>query len=175
MRLIDAYATCCHTGLVMRVSTKLIIGLTAITAVVLGTHGVLFYEREEFDLKSVAELNIKLLATAIQVASESAFRDMQPEDIGRIVEAMEQRASDIDVFIFAPNEALKVSSPGSTPTLYLARRLAGQLGESRREITRYEKGPDGRSFLAIAQSMYRDSGGHGSLVIIRPLDELQKT
>ena len=68
-----------------------------------------------------------------------------------------------------------MSSPGTTPTLYLARRLAGQLGGSRREITRYEKRPDGRSFLAIAQSMYRDSGGHGSLVIIRPLDELSKT
>ena len=74
---------------------------------VLGTHSILFYEREEFDLKSVAELNIKLLATAIQVASESAFRDMQPEDIGRIVEAMEQRASDIDVFIFAPKKPSK--------------------------------------------------------------------
>lgn len=152
----------------MRLSVSLGLWLVASVVIVLSVHGWLQLKAEKADLSAVARRELTLLATAIRTAAESAIRDDQEPDIGRLLEQLEMKDPAVDVFIFDEGGALVGSSWGSTGNLGVAKRLANRPPREALSIEEY----DSHALAAVAPLRIGKSLD-GRLVVLRPGTALQ--
>ncbi|MBX7113210.1 MAG: HAMP domain-containing protein [Myxococcaceae bacterium] len=158
----------------MRISTKLSVALALTSAFILSAYGVRQLLQEEADLQASAEHELKLLATAMQVAVENAWRDGQPADVREILESLELKDSAVDVLVFGADGHLAASSWGSGPAEQIAVPAVAQAAQANRPVTRFE-GPRGLSYLVVALPLRSDSGARlGMLAVVRPLETLRQ-
>ncbi|AKQ70181.1 sensor histidine kinase [Myxococcus hansupus] len=158
----------------VRISTKLGLGLTLTSAIILGAYGYSQLQREEYDLRTATEQSTRLLATALQVAMENAFRDGQAGDVNEILESLERRDPTVDLFVFDARGAVMVRSPGSTQTLHLVEDASQRVLKTRHSLTHFA-GPDKLSHLLVVLPLLSDDGGAiGALGVVKPLDGLRQ-
>jgi len=152
----------------MRLTVSLSLWLALATASVLGIHGWLQLQQEESDLDLVARRELSLRATAIRTGVESAVRDGQQPDIEQLLEQLERRDPELDVFVFDKNLALLSSSWGSSPNLPRANAV---LRESEPEAIHVQVVEE-TDF--VASTPVRVQGANaGFIVLMRPRAALQ--
>src|SRR5690606_2268443 len=99
----------CHC-LKMRFSTLLSLTLSSAAALVLVVYAVLALEREERDLRSTVERDIRVLGSAVRVALENALRDNQHGDVTETLESIERSDHAVDLLVFGPALDLRFNS-----------------------------------------------------------------
>ncbi|AEI63735.1 sensor histidine kinase [Corallococcus macrosporus] len=159
----------------VRISTKLGLGLTLTSAVILGSYGYSQLRKEEHDLRTATEQATRLLATALQVAMENALRDGQAADVDEILESLEHRDPTVDVFVFNAQGVPVVRSPGSSKTLHLVEDASRQVLKAPHALTHFA-GPEKLSHLIVVLPLSSDDGGAaaGALTVLKPLDGLRQ-
>jgi len=158
----------------VRISTKLGLGLTLTSAVILGAYGYSQLQKEEHDLRTATQQATRLLATALQVAMENALRDGQAADVDEILESLEHRDPSVDLFLFDARGAVVVRSPGSSETLHLVEDASHRVLKTRRSVTHFT-GPDKLSHLLIMLPLINDDDAVvGVLGVVKPLDGLRQ-
>jgi signal transduction histidine kinase len=158
----------------VRISTKLAVGLTLTSGLILAAYGVRQLLEDEQELRASAEHDLKLLATSIQVAVKNALRDRQLADVTEILEELELKDSALDVLVFDVGGHVTAGSPGSEQSVPLAAGLVGEVSRSGQPILRFV-GPRGLS-RAVAVLPLRGEGGAslGVVAVVRPLDGLRR-
>ena len=111
----------------MRIPTKLVLGLAAASAVILGSYGLRELRKERKDLTDVAKHDMKVLGTALKVAIENALRDQQVADITEILGSLKLKDSTIDVLVFDRAGELAPHPFGSTGSAPLVRDAGQQV------------------------------------------------
>jgi hypothetical protein len=161
-------------SMAMRLSTKLAIGLTLTSVVILGSYGAWQLQREEADLRNTADHDFRLLGTAVQIAVENSMRDGQPADVREILEALELRDSAVAVLVFDHNARLQANSWGSSGSTALLRDALPRVrAEHRAEV--WFDGPRGLTNLIGLYPLRDDHGADlGIVAVIWPLDELRR-
>ncbi|WP_326491799.1 ATP-binding protein [Myxococcus stipitatus] len=158
----------------MRISTKLGLGLTLTSAVILGSYGFSQLQKEERELRTATEQASRLLATALQVAMESALRDGQVADVGKMLESLELKDPSVDVFVFDARGSLVARSLGSSRSLPLIEADAGRVLRAHGGMARFG-GDGGLEHLSIVLPLRDDSGASvGALAVVEPLDNLRQ-
>jgi signal transduction histidine kinase len=157
----------------VQIATRLALGLTATSALVLGAYGYRQLQQEQRDLHSVAEQQLRVLGTALQVGIENALRDEQKADVGKILDSLEVRDSTLDVFVFDPAGRLDAQSWGSEASREAAGVLLRELGQAGgRSVLRYDG--DRTTRLIAAFPLVRDDGSSaGAVAVVKPLDDLR--
>jgi signal transduction histidine kinase len=157
----------------VRLASRLAIGLTATSALVLGGHGYVQLQQEKADLREMAEQELRLLGTALQVAVENALRDQQAADVREILDSLEVRDASLDVFVFDRHGQVDVHSWGSHQSRAAATVAVADLDGAERPLLRFE-GPEGLQRLVGAFSLHSEEGaGIGGLVVVKPLDHMR--
>ncbi|MCP3103478.1 ATP-binding protein [Myxococcus sp. K15C18031901] len=157
----------------MRISTKLGLGLTLTSAVILGSYGYSQLQKEEMELRTATEQASRLLATALQVAMENAVRDGQSGDVGKMLESLELKDPTVDVLVFDAKGALVARSLGSSRSLPLVEAEAVQVMKAHGVVTRFG-GEGGLDHLSIVLPLHNDTGGSlGAVGVVKPLDGLR--
>ena len=155
----------------LRISTKLALGLTATSTIILGSFGLSQLWQEEIDLRKTAEHDTRLLATALQVAVEKALRDRQEADIRAILDELGHGDAGIEVLVFDTAGRLTANSRGSSRTAEILRGTAVEVGSHNLPVVRFE----GLSQLVAILPLRADDGSSlGSMVLVRPLAELRR-
>lgn len=158
----------------MHLSTKLALGLTLTSTVILGAHGIRQLRQEERDLRGAAEHDFRLLGTALQVAVEHSVRDRQVADVHAILEALELNDSAVDVLVFDRQLALQANSLGSDASEQKVRPMLAGVQSSSRPDIRFE-GPGGLGQLVGVFPLRGESGATaGTMALVWPLDELRR-
>jgi signal transduction histidine kinase len=158
----------------VRISTKLAIGLTLTSGLILGSYGVRQELQDEEDLRSNAEHELKLLATSIQVAVKNALRDHQMADIREILDELDLKDSALDVLVFDQNGHVTAGSPGSDQWEALVAPSFREVSSTGHPLIRFE-GARGLSRALAALPMHADDGsGMGVVAVVRPLDGLRR-
>jgi signal transduction histidine kinase len=158
----------------MRLSTKLAIGLTLTSVVILGSYGAWQLQREEADLRHTADHDFRLLGTAVQIAVENSMRDGQAADVREILEALELRDSAVAVLVFDHNARLQANSWGSAGATALVRDALPRVRAEHRADVWFD-GPRGLTNLIGLYPLRDDHGADlGIVAVIWPLDELRR-
>ncbi|WP_257455685.1 sensor histidine kinase [Archangium lipolyticum] len=158
----------------MRVSTKLWLGLTLTTALILGSYGYRQVRQEQEDLRHAVDQEFRLLGTAIQVAVENALRDGQTADVHEILESLEFKDPATDVFVFDAKARLSASSWGGSQSLPALPGAVAEVLASREPVVRFE-GPGGLSHLVAVLPLRNDNDAlAGALALVRPLDDVRR-
>ncbi|NOK01540.1 HAMP domain-containing protein [Myxococcus xanthus] len=159
----------------VRISTKLGLGLTLTSAVILGAYGYSQLQKEEHDLRTATEQAARLLATALQVAMENALRDGQAADVNEILESLDHRDPTVDVFVFDAQAVPLVRSPGSSQTLHLVEDASRRVLKTHHSLTHFA-GPKKLSHLLIVLPLHSDDNTNvvGALAVVKPLDGLRQ-
>ncbi|PTL77738.1 ATP-binding protein [Vitiosangium sp. GDMCC 1.1324] len=158
----------------MRIATKLWLGLTLTTALILGSYGYRQMRQEQADLRHSVDQEFKLLGTAIQVAVENALRDGQTADIREILDSLEFKDPATDVFVFDAQARLSASSWSSSLSLPALSGAVAEVLASREPVVRFE-GPAGLSHLVAVLPLRDDNNALvGALALVRPLDDVRR-
>jgi hypothetical protein len=83
----------------VRISTKLTLGLSLVSSCILGGYGFWLYGQEKQDLMTTAERDFATLSTAVRIAVANSLRDKQTADIREVLDSLEVREPEIDVFV----------------------------------------------------------------------------
>lgn len=158
----------------VRISTKLALGLTLTSTLILGIYGLRELGQEERDLRAAKESEMRVLGTSVQVAVENALRDKQLADVREILDTLRLRDVDVDVLIFDPEGRVTSQSVGSEPAVALIRRTLPHVGRIERVQLEYA-GSDEEAHLVGAFPM-RDDDAHalGVVVLVRSLEALRR-
>lgn len=148
----------------MRLTVSLCLWLAVATASVLGIHGWFQLKEEQADLEHTARREMSLLATAVRTGVESAVRDGQEPDIDFLLEQLERRDPELDVFVFDGKLALVGSSWGSATNLPRARAVLSSPGHV--EAMKVEN-LDGTDFV-VSAPVRVGTATAGHVVLIRP-------
>jgi signal transduction histidine kinase len=171
----------------MRASTSTRISI-AIGMAVLATLAVSGYEqlrREERDLRNVAERELRVLGTLVEIAVANALRDAQLGDVHETLDSLHRidpaLRIEISDLLGAPLAAVRADSalaPRAAPESFGNWRdsVPGAIREVRAEqrSALRELGPNGRSALLLVQPLRADnsSAPTGVLLITRSLRDL---
>ena len=158
----------------MRLSTKLAIGLTLTSTIILGCYGVYQLRQEERDLRNTAEHDFRLLGTALQVAIENSVRDRQSADVRAILDALELRDSAVDVLVFDSAGQLQANSWGSSASVDLVRGSIAGVSASHRSEVRFEGPRRLGSLVGIFPLRGSEDVSLGAVAVVWPLDELRR-
>ena len=158
----------------MRLWTKLTLGFAVTALLIVGLYGANQLRNEAVDLRAAAERDLRLVGTTVQVAVQNAFRDKQTADVQEIIDVVKLRDPSLDVLVFDASGSLTAGSWGSTAVHDLVRGLIARAHASDRSVLQFE-GPRGLSYLIGAFPLHTDdSTDFGTLVVVRPLDELRR-
>ena len=158
----------------MHLSTKLALGLTVTSTLILGLYGVRQLRLEERDLRGAAEHDFQLLGTAVQVAVENSVRDGQVADVKEILDALELNDAAVELLVFNAAGVLQASSPGSAPLADLVRPKLRDVVASRRPDIGFQ-GPGGLGNLVGIFPLRDDDGASlGTVAVVWPLNELRR-
>src|SRR5262245_32693873 len=92
---------------IMRVSTKMTLGLSATCLVIIGLHGYIQLRTEDRDLRTAVQREVRLLGTSIQRSVENALRDRQMEDIQGVIDSMDGIDPTVDILLYDPAGRLR--------------------------------------------------------------------
>ncbi len=170
----------------MRTSTSTRISL-AIGLAVLVTLAVSSYEqlqREERDLRAVAERELRVLGTVVEIAVANAFRDGQLADVHETLDSLHRIDPALRIGV-TDTRGVSLVGDRTAPTLPLglandapddaSDSLPGAIDEviAQRRSAMRELGPDGRAALMLVQPLRADSSAaFGVLVLTRSLRDL---
>lgn len=101
----------------VRISTKVSLGVSALALVVFGAIAAWQASVERRDLYRAVEREMMLIGRAMRVSAENALRDRQIRDVELTVSALEQIQPDVDVLLFAPDGSLWAQSAGASGSL----------------------------------------------------------
>jgi len=166
-------------------STRISLAIGFAVLVTLAVSGVEQLRREERDLRTVAERELRVLGTVVEIAVVNAFRDAQLADVHetldslhRIDPALRIGITDAEGVPLAGGRATPALPGGNTPASADAWRqlLPSAIGEavaSQRPTLR-TVGPDGRAVLLLVQPLRTDGAPtpFGALVLTRSLRDL---
>lgn len=164
----------------MRVSTKLTVGLSLVSSVILGGYGYWQYQEEERDLRSVAERDFRTLGMAVGVAVENSLRDGQTADIREILDSLELGEPDIDVVVVDRNRhltahSLDVGQSGESALAWLDELKVPipPAGNEAEPTVRFEDSNGRLRLVGVFPLWGNDRVNLGTMVIARPLDALR--
>ena len=158
----------------MRLWTRLTLGFAVTALLIVALYGAKQLRDEEADLRQAAERDLRLVGSAVQIASQNAFRDKQTADVTEIIDVVKLRDPSLDVLVFDTTGSLTVGSWGSTAAQSLVRGLITRAQSSDRPVLQFE-GPRGLSYLIGAFPLHTDDNTEiGTLAVVRPLDELKR-
>lgn len=164
----------------MRISTKLVIGLSLVSTSILGTYGYWQYRQEEKDLRAAAERDFRVLSTAVVVAVENSVRDRQTADIREILDSLEVREPEIDVFVVDGEGRLTADSFTSSTPEQTALAAADDLDLRRvatsvdaQPVVRFEGRRNSLRLVGVFPLWNDDRVKVGALAIVRPLEGLR--
>ena len=158
----------------MRLWTKLTLGFALTALLIVALYGAKQLRDEEADLRQAAERDLRLVGSAVQIASQNAFRDKQTADVREIIDVVKLRDPSIDVLVFDTSGSLTVGSWGSAAAQRLVRGLIDRAQSTDRAVLQFE-GPRGLSYLIGAFPLRTDDNTEiGTLAVVRPLDELRR-
>lgn len=157
----------------MQVWTKLTLGFAATAIAIVGLYGLYQLRHEAADLRQAAVRDVRLIGTAVRVATENALRDRQDADVREIVEALELRDSAVDLMVLNVDGIVTTGQwVGSTEGT--VRQAVAESQVSRRSVVRFE-GTLGLSYLVGVFPIESDRGDRiGTLAVVRELDELRR-
>lgn len=166
-------------------STRISLAITLAVLVTLAVSGYEQFQREERDLRAVAERELRVLGTVVEIAVANAFRDAQLADVRETLDSLHRMDPSLRIGIADPQGVPLVDS-GWGPALPLegARAsaddwrelLPGAIAEGvaeQRPVLR-ALGPDGRAALLLVQPLRADGATtpFGALVLTRSLRDL---
>jgi signal transduction histidine kinase len=154
----------------VRIPTKLVLGLAAASAIILGSYGLRELLKEEKDLTDVAKHDMKVLGTALKVAIENALRDQQIADINEILTSLRLKDAAIDVLVFNPAGQLSPHPFGRPSSAALVLDAVHQVAASGEALVSIQ---DRSRIVGIFPLRDDDGSNLGSLAIVRPLDALR--
>jgi signal transduction histidine kinase len=156
----------------LRVSTKLTLGISAVSLLIAGVHGWRQMRQERQDLRNAVERQIRILGSAIQVSFEHALRDRQYTDIQGALDSLEGIAPDLDLYVFTPSGELTALSAGAVRTPRFT-SIADQAMTSRGSVLDIDTD---RSFQAtLGLPLVDDAGATvGAIVLMWPLSEVHR-
>jgi signal transduction histidine kinase len=157
----------------VRIPTKLVLGLAAASAVILGSYGLRELRKERKDLTDVAKHDMKVLGTALKVAIENALRDQQVADITEILGSLKLKDSTIDVLVFDRAGELAPHPFGSPGSATLVRDAVQQVNSSGESLVRIQGARDLSRIVGIFPLRDDDGTNLGTMAIMRPLDVLR--
>jgi len=146
----------------MRLWTRLTLGFAVTALLIVALYGAKQLRDEEADLRQAAERDLRLVGSAVQIASQNAFRDKQTADVTEIIDVVKLRDPSLDVLVFDTTGSLTVGSWGSTAAQSLVRGLITRAQSSDRPVLQFE----GRA-LGGAEAL-RDLEELQSNALIRP-------
>jgi two-component system, NtrC family, sensor histidine kinase HydH len=156
----------------VRVSTKLTLGISAVSLLIAGVHGWRQMRQERQDLRNAVEREVRILGSAIQVSFEHALRDRQFTDIQGALDSLEGIAPDLDLYVFSPGGELTAVSAGAAkqPTFEaIAKRAMGGGG------TVLDIDASRLWRVTLGLPLVDDAGANvGAIVLVRPLDEMRR-
>jgi signal transduction histidine kinase len=146
----------------VRLASSLSLWLAVVTALVVGVHGWFQLRAEEAALTSAARRELTLLTTAVRSGVESAIRDDQAPDIVALLEQLELKDPDLDIYVFGADGVLLGSSWGSGGKLAKARDVV-------RDTETFEVRIELSSGEFVATAPLRVTGSvRGRLVLLQP-------
>jgi hypothetical protein len=155
----------------MRIATKLALALTATSAVVLAARGWGQLQKEERELRSVAQHELRMLGRALQAAVEPHHQTR--DDISDILDAVELRTGGVHLFVFDEHGALESESSGAESIRALAEQARADLRDTGQPVFRFH-GKDALENLAAAFKLRnRDGTRGGTLAVVKPLADLR--
>lgn len=176
----------CHT-VYMRASTSTRISLAIGFAVlsILTVSGFEQFRREERDLRAVAEQELRVLGTVVEIAVANAIRDAQFADVYETLDSLQRIDATLRIGItdtqgvplIAGRAAPSLPSDGANASANDWRDLLpGAVAEGvaqQRSVLR-ALGPEGRSALLLVQPLRADGSTQpfGALVLTRSLRDL---
>jgi len=156
----------------VRVSTKLTLGISAVSLLIAGVHGARQMSQERLDLRNAVERDIRILGSAIQVSFDHALRDRQFKDIQGALDSLEGIAPDLDLFVFAPGGELTALSAGAVREPDTTAAAASAMG-ARDTVLDIDTTRRWRATLGLP--LVDDDGATvGAIVLVRPLDEVRR-
>jgi signal transduction histidine kinase len=156
----------------LRVSTKLTLGISAVSLLIGGAHGWRQMRQERLDLRNAVEREIRILGSAIQVSFEHALRDRQFTDIKGALDSLEGIAPDLDLYVFAPGGELTALSAGAVKD---ARFNAIAAGAMAARDTMLDIDTDRSWTATLGLPLVNDDGLIiGAIVLDRPLSEVRR-
>jgi signal transduction histidine kinase len=156
----------------VRVSTKLTLGISAVSLLIAGFHGWRQMRQERQDLRNAVEREVRILGSAIQVSFEHALRDRQFRDIQGALDSLEGIAPDLDLYVFSPGGALTALSAGATKeTVFEAIAARAMRGGT----TVLDIDSSRRWRVTLGLPLVDDAGAIvGAIVLVRPLGEMRR-
>lgn len=156
----------------MRVSTRLTLGISAVSVLVAGIHGVRQLGQERSDLRNAVEREIRTLGNVIQVSFEHALRDRQFTDIQGALDSLDGITPDLDLFVFAPGGSLRAQSNGSKEEPQL-REFAAHASSLKTPVLEIDS--ERRWLATLGLPLVDDAGrDSGAIVVVYPLNEMRR-
>ena len=156
----------------MRVSTKMTLGISAVSLLIGGVHGWRQMRQERLDLRNAVEREIRILGNAIQVSFEHALRDRQFTDIQGALDSLEGIAPDLDLYVYGPTGVSTALSAGAAqvPGFTTIARRVMSTGDMVLDVDTET------SWRATLGLPLVDDGGTtvGAIVLVRPLGEVRR-
>lgn len=134
--------------------------------------GLLQLDREERDLRRVAEREASLLARSLQVAFGNAIRDLQIEDVAETLTELSRVDPAVAVFVFDHAGGLIGASHTARPSAKTSR--AGVVAQQELEPLVEFVPSEQPELLRIGLPLEDVGFGVSALVLEKPLDELQR-
>lgn len=147
--------------------------LVALTtgALLFGAAGVAMLDREDRDLRKVAEGEAVLLAQGMRTAIGNALRDRQLEDVGEVLEALSAVDERVAIFVYDEEGRLVAASPGAAPAEG-TRPSGSMLGTN--PVVEFAPG-DSPHVLRVALTLREETPiGASALVLEKSLQELER-
>ncbi len=156
----------------MQVSTKLTLGIGAVSLLIAGVHGWRQIRQERSDLRNSVDREVRVLGTAIQVSFEHALRDRQFKDIQGALDSLEGIAPDLDLYVFSPAGKATAASSGAVMEPGFA-DFAGRAMLGHGAILDIDTDRKWRATLGL--QLVDDAGANiGALVLVSPLTEVHR-
>jgi signal transduction histidine kinase len=156
----------------LRVSTKLTLGISAVSLLIAGVHGWRQMRQERQDLRNSVDREIRVLGSAIQVSFEHALRDRQFTDIQGALDSLEGIVPDLDLYVFAPDGTLTALSAGAEKAPRFT-AIARRVMETRAAGLDIDTDSIFRATLGLP--LVDDAGAvMGAIVLVQPLSEVHR-
>jgi signal transduction histidine kinase len=156
----------------VQVSTKLTLGISAVSLLIAGVHGWRQMKQERLDLRNAVEREVRIFGNAIQVSFEHALRDRQFTDIQGALDSLEGIAPDLDLYVYSPSGGLTAISAGAVkePTFPA---IASRVMISRESVLDIDTDLSWRATLGLP--LVNDAGAiDGAIVLVKPLSEVRR-
>lgn len=160
-------------SLAVQVWTKLAIGFTAIAVTIVGSYGFYQLRNEDVDLRAAAERDLELTGTAVQLAVGNALRDQQMSDVGDVIDAVKRRDPALDVLVFDRSNHVIAGSKGPLEPVPIVPAAIDEAQRTGHAVVRFDE-PESLSNLVGAFPIHGSDAAEGTVVLVRPLDELRR-